>query len=216
MLDEAPLRLLLVRHGNTFEAGETPTQVGARSDLPLTAQGLQQAHLIAQYLLPEKNAVKAIYAGSLKRQIDTATLISKELHIEERVHLREPALTEIDYGPWEGLTSDAIIAQWEKPYTAWTTESRWAEGIFGNSLQEHLQAIDKWLTHLRKTYASGDTVVGITSNGIMRFFYTYQREEWQRFQKEKQMEQIKVKTGHFCELLLFKDRLEIISWNRRP
>ena len=26
---------MIVRHGNTFRAGETPTRVGARTDLPL-------------------------------------------------------------------------------------------------------------------------------------------------------------------------------------
>ena len=33
------MRLILARHGNTFEAGETPVWVGAREDLPLTARG---------------------------------------------------------------------------------------------------------------------------------------------------------------------------------
>ena len=33
-------RLVIVRHGNTFEAGEPPRRIGARTDLPLTATGV--------------------------------------------------------------------------------------------------------------------------------------------------------------------------------
>ena len=29
---------MIVRHGNTFRAGETPTRVGARTDLPLVEE----------------------------------------------------------------------------------------------------------------------------------------------------------------------------------
>ena len=31
-------KLVIVRHGNTFRAGETPTRVGARTDLPLVEE----------------------------------------------------------------------------------------------------------------------------------------------------------------------------------
>jgi probable phosphoglycerate mutase len=43
-------RLILIRHGNTFEAGQKAVWVGARSDLPLTMAGEAQAHAAAQYV----------------------------------------------------------------------------------------------------------------------------------------------------------------------
>ncbi|HAO37083.1 MAG TPA: histidine phosphatase family protein, partial [Hyphomonas sp.] len=36
-------RLIIVRHGNTFDKGDTVTRVGGRTDLPLSASGLAQA-----------------------------------------------------------------------------------------------------------------------------------------------------------------------------
>ncbi len=213
---EEPIHLILVRHGNTFEAGQTPTQVGARTDLPLTTRGRQQAEEIASYLAAQGISPSAIYAGELKRQIEAATIVGKYLQMNQKVYLHEPALTEIDYGSWEGLSSDEISRQWPQEYANWTAQSRWADGIFGKTWQEHIRSIEHWLNHLRKIYASNDTVVSFTSNGVIRFFYSFQEAAWQRIVAEQQMETLKVKTGHFCEILLFRDTLKVKSWNVSP
>ena len=211
MLRNEPIRLILARHGNTFEAGQTPTQVGARTDLPLTAGGRIQAEHLAKFLT--KTPLAALYAGALKRQIETAHIIA--LDKKSKLHLGEPALTEIDYGLWEGLTSEEISRRWPAEYNAWTSESKWARGIFGRTLEEHMHDIETWLDSLRKRYAPGDTVVAVTSNGIIRLFYSFE-EKWKDLQESKQMEQLKVKTGHFCELLLFPDSLKVKIWNQDP
>ena len=41
-------KLVIVRHGNTFRAGETPTRVGARTDLPLVEE--ERARSAGRYL----------------------------------------------------------------------------------------------------------------------------------------------------------------------
>ncbi|MGA3882329.1 histidine phosphatase family protein, partial [Bacillus pumilus] len=40
---------VIVRHGNTFAAGEPPRRIGARTDLPLTAQGQAQAEALGAH-----------------------------------------------------------------------------------------------------------------------------------------------------------------------
>jgi len=256
------IRLILVRHGNTFENHQTPKIVGARSDLPLTAQGCEQARQLARYLISKGMSPAGIYAGGLKRQIQTAQIINELLSIEQPVEelllkrrrfftplkdavrlkphtafhkiacldpplkgrdcgkqcvqSHETALTEIDYGPWEGLTQEEVFIQWPHEYNDWTTESRWAQGIFGKTLDSHLCDIKNWILHLRTSYAPGDAIVGVTSNGVMRFFYSLLEMDWQHCVKERQMEQLKVKTGHFCELHILKDSIKIISWNVKP
>ena len=210
-----PIRLILVRHGNTFESGQTPTQVGARTDLPLTDQGRIQAQCFARYLTSQQIQPHAIYAGALKRQIETAQILGSYLQAENTIQLHQPALTEIDYGSWEGLTSDEITEQWPNEYKAWTAQSQWP-AIFGSTRESHLRDINTWLDELRSRYAAGETVVGVTSNGIIRFFYSFQDKEWQNLIHTHRMEDLKVKTGHFCELLLFKDCLQIKQWNKDP
>ena len=44
--------LLLARHGNTFEKGDKVVWVGARTDIPLTAKGRDQAAALAAGLQP--------------------------------------------------------------------------------------------------------------------------------------------------------------------
>jgi broad specificity phosphatase PhoE len=215
MNDDNPIRLILVRHGNTFEPGQTATQVGARTDLSLTDQGRNQAQYFAHYLASEQIYPHAIYAGALKRQIETAQILGSHLQVGNKIQLHEPALTEIDYGPWEGLTSHEITQQWPNEYKAWTAQSQWPE-IFGSTQECHLSDIKKWLNELRSVHVAGETVIGVTSNGVIRFFYSFQDKEWQNLIHTHRMEDLKVKTGHFCELLLFKDSLQIKNWNKNP
>jgi broad specificity phosphatase PhoE len=208
------IRLFLLRHGNTFEADQTPTQVGARSDLPLTKQGHEQAKCFAEALVTQDLCPKAIYAGSLQRQIKTAQIVQEHITTKPSLHLHHSALTEIDYGPWEGLTTQEIVAKWPEEYKEWTEQAKWAEGIFGRSFEQHLEEAECFLDHLRKTYVSGDVVVAVTSNGVIRFFYALEKTKWQDLIEQRQMEQIKVKTGHFCELLIGPDSVKVVNWNQ--
>lgn len=172
------MRLILVRHGNTFEDGQTAIQVGARTDLPLTAFGHAQAKSLAF------NA-GVVYSGPLKRHQETAKALGSNVIIE-------PALNEIDYGPWEGLSADQIKARWPNEYEAWNNEGKWPVGIFAGSPEDHLQMLKNWVKNL-----SG-TVVGVTSGGIIRLLAPNQP---------------KVKTGHYCE---FGPSLNVLRWNVKP
>lgn len=183
------LQLILVRHGNTFETGQTPLQVGARTDLPLTEYGRQQAEHMAKYLLKEKVSVTALYAGRLKRQAEFAEIISRHLGLEV---LTEPGLNEIDYGMWEGLPAQEIEKRWPTEYAEWNQNGKWPGGIFGGSYENHKTALNKWLNALT------GCVVAVTSNGLLRFL-----------QKEK------IKTGHFCEFQ-FSGELKVIRTNVNP
>lgn len=216
MISAAPIKLILVRHGNTFEKGETPTQVGSSTDLPLTTQGRKQAEDFAYYLAANHDVPAAIFAGTLKRQTETAQIVGKQLGVESLIHLGESALTEVDYGLWEGLTSDEITSRWPIEYANWTEKALWGAGIFGGDLNTHLKGIEGWVQQLRHSYQAGDIVVGVTSNGVIRFFYAFLAADWQRLSQERKMEDLKVKTGHFCELLLFPHKIEVKSWNQDP
>ena len=44
--------LLLARHGNTFEPSDKVVWVGARTDLPLTSMGREQAAALGEGLSP--------------------------------------------------------------------------------------------------------------------------------------------------------------------
>ncbi len=191
------IRLILVRHGNTFEETETPLQIGARTDLPLTAYGKVQAQNMAKYLLFKDIHPKVIFAGNLKRQTEFAMILGAAFHLSFE---KNSVLTEIDYGVWEGLSSEQIRKQWPKEYADWEEKAAWPSHLFKGSLQHHLEGIKIWLAFLRKHYLPNDTVIAITSNGLLRLFPGGK----------------KVKTGHFCELSVSENDLRVVQWNMKP
>lgn len=182
-----------MRHGNTFGAGEVPFQVGERTDLPLTVEGHKQAEAMVKRLTLEGICPKAVYAGALKRQRESAIIVAQSFGLPV---FHEDSLTEIDYGAWEGLTVEQIGSRWPKEYTEWA-DGKWQGTIFGSTLEGRLSAIGAWMESLQRR---GDaTVLAVTSTGPLRLF----RNE-------------KVQTGHFCEIHLGEKGLKIERWNVDP
>jgi probable phosphoglycerate mutase len=186
-------RLILVRHGNTFEKEEVPVQVGARSDLPLTATGREQLKKLGAFFKEQKEAPIAIFTGFLKRQAESAKIIAENFGVKVE---KTPVLSEIDYGPWEGLTQDEISRKWPKEFGEWNLNAKWQPAIFGGAFEEHWQSLMFWFERIFAEYPD-QTVVGITSNGLLRLL----RNE-------------KVKTGHFCTLELSYKNWKILDWNK--
>jgi broad specificity phosphatase PhoE len=209
------LSLIIARHGNTFEADETPTQVGARTDLSLTAAGQAQAIQLGIYLEANFTPIQAIYCGDLKRQQQTAQLIQQQLK-EAPLCQMDSALDEIDYGDWEGLTSEMIQKDWAEEYVAWGQSAKWPENIFGTSFEQHRQAVSEFLDYLHRQHAPGETVLAVSSQGIIRLFLNQIPEIWQEITEKNAAEDYKVKTGHFCHLLVTPSDIEVVSWNVRP
>ena len=185
-------RLILMRHGNTFEEGQIPFQVGASSDLPLTAYGRVQAEEMAKFLAVEGLSPEAIFSGKLKRQAESAQIIADFFNLKVQ---NAAALTEIDYGLWEGLSSDAIREQWPKEYAEWNDEAKWQSHIFRGGYEAHLKGLIGWMDELRHLFCN-KTVFAVTSNGLLRL-----------------LKNEKVKTGHFCEIRLHREAMEICRWN---
>jgi broad specificity phosphatase PhoE len=103
-MSHPPLRLFLVRHG------ETPSNREMRYlgslDESLTESGLRQAACLAGALadLP----VAAVYASPLRRAAQTGERIAAGLRIPLRA---EPRLREQRFGDWEGLTRSEVLGR---------------------------------------------------------------------------------------------------------
>jgi broad specificity phosphatase PhoE len=96
---DAPALLYLVRHGTTTMNREN--RYRGRRDVPLDAQGYQDAVDAARYL--SNLGISAVYAGPLRRTISTAQIIADEARVPDVRILH--GLTNLDYGVWEGMTS---------------------------------------------------------------------------------------------------------------
>ena len=211
---ESFLQLVLVRHGNTFEKNEVPVQVGAKTDLPLTDRGREQAKEIAAWCRRKNVHPVCVYSGGLKRQTEAAKIIAGELAVKS-IESNFAALDEIDYGPWEGLSAPEIEERWPEEYRDWEEAGRWPS-FFGGGISERRDQLAAWLDGLRKFYNPGDTVLAVSSNGVIRLFYSFIQPQWEKIITERRAKELKVRTGHYCLLRLYPARLEIVEWNRSP
>ncbi|OZB12451.1 MAG: histidine phosphatase family protein, partial [Rhodobacterales bacterium 34-62-10] len=84
-------RLFIVRHGNTFDKGDTVTRVGARTDLPLSVSGREQAQKLAAHFAGTR--FSAALCSPLSRTRQTARAILRE-RSDNPALLIAPFLTE--------------------------------------------------------------------------------------------------------------------------
>ena len=98
-------RLALMRHGHT--SWNRTGRLQGRTDIPLDAQAKAQ---LAHLRLPEPWDQAAIWSSPLSRAFDTARLVSGQ---EPRT---DAALTEMDWGDWEGQKRADLHADAQSGY----------------------------------------------------------------------------------------------------
>jgi probable phosphoglycerate mutase len=135
------MEIVLVRHGETeWSASGRHT---SRTDLPLTAAGRERARELAGELAGASFAL--VLCSPLRRARETCELAGLGAAAEI-----EPALTEWDYGEYEGLTTPEIRA--ERP--DWWL---WRDGCPGGEQPADVSArADRVLDRLRS--APGDAI----------------------------------------------------------
>lgn len=199
--------LILSRHGNTFAKGEKVVMVGAREDLPLTQQGIEQARAVANALVSSQIVPARIVSGPLLRtrvfaeQVKTITRSEAELEID-------PRLTEFDYGAWSGLSNEEIVAlSGAEALEAWQERSERPSGVtFSPSIAEaraDAAALLNEIVDLR-----GPCLV-ITSNGRLREF-------GHLLAPAATSTSYKVKTGHSCLVVREGDAWQVVGWDLSP
>jgi broad specificity phosphatase PhoE len=75
------------------------------TDVPLSPEGREQARLLAGALRSARFDV--VYASDLARALETARIVAEPHGLNV---ISDPRLREFDFGAWEGLTWDEIVA----------------------------------------------------------------------------------------------------------
>lgn len=160
-------RIVICRHGNTFDKGDVITRVGARTDLPLSISGIAQAKALAENFSPKSSGFRfqQAYCSSLLRTYQTADFILSSEHDSKELKVLK-FLTEIDYGIDENKPEKDVVERlgrgaivlWDEqaiPPEGWKVDPSAIIQSWKSFFDEH--ADDK-----------GDILV-LTSNGIARF-----------------------------------------------
>lgn len=205
------MRLVLARHGNTFGPGDTPVWVGAREDLPLTDQGRVQSVQFGLALKEAGIVPSRIIAGPLQRTATGAELAAQECGFAASIEI-DARLREIDYGSWGGRSDADIAAEWGmQAIDDWRERSivpigaGWSPSpdvIAGNA-----RAI---LAGIAARGGADDTVLLISSNGILRYFHALTGGDGGK------PEEAKMRTGHWSIARLGRSGWQQDVWNVAP
>jgi broad specificity phosphatase PhoE len=156
---------IIVRHGNTFEADEQPRRIGARTDLPLTAKGVEQARALGRYFTLGGWHFSRVLVSPLLRTRQTAEAILAEQPKPPAVQHAD-FLREVDHGPDEDKVEEDILARiGRSALDAWETSAAVPPGWIVDP--------DTRLTAWKELFAGEDHAQGptllVTSNGAARF-----------------------------------------------
>jgi broad specificity phosphatase PhoE len=141
----------LLRHGQTD--WNVDFRLQGITDIPLNANGIQQAQEAAEILIGSDWDV--LLSSPLSRAQETAKLISKNLNLDEIII--EPLLLERSFGVAEGLTHE----QWRESY------ANLNELPGGESLDALRIRAEELLHHLQTNYR-GKKVLAVTHGALIR------------------------------------------------
>ena len=204
-----PKTLILVRHGNTFGPSDKTVWAGARTDLPLVEKGRQQAAQMGQTLAKLAFRADRFLTGPLLRTREHADIIADSIGFTGSIEIDE-ALCEIDYGAWEGLSTEEIHALGgQAALTAWNTGATWPETAGWSPEEDQIKTkTAALLSGLAKDMQTANALL-VTSNGILRFFA-------RQCANPPATDALKVRTGHACKITHDKNEWRITHWNAPP
>jgi broad specificity phosphatase PhoE len=111
-----PHRIIFVRHGETSYNAENRLQ--GQRDIPLNGRGRDQAMAIGRALkgqiggeIDRLEADRAFIASPLARARETMELARAAMGLPPERYQRDPALMELTFGDWEGLTWQEVQAR---------------------------------------------------------------------------------------------------------
>jgi probable phosphoglycerate mutase len=206
--------LLLARHGNTFNKGDKAVWVGARTDLPLTAKGHEQAQALGQALAPFAPRIKRVISGPLLRTREAASIAAEKAGLQPSIEI-DQRLREIDYGLWEAKSSEEIEALGGGvELDAWNKTGAWPQAPGWTPAAETIAAnVAALAAECAAGLDEGDAALAVTSNGILKFFLKLVPGA---FESMAASGALKVATGHCCVLRHSSRGWEVLAWDRAP
>jgi broad specificity phosphatase PhoE len=120
-------RLIVVRHGRT--EWNRVERFRGRADIKLDEIGIKQAEAAAAWIADWQ--VSAVYSSPLRRALATAEILACPFGLEVKLL---PAIIDIDYGEWQGLSPEEAAAKDGGLYSKWMESPREVKFPGGESL----------------------------------------------------------------------------------
>lgn len=206
--------IICARHGNTFAPGDRVIWVGRNQDIPLVQAGEQQARTLALALRNARIGPVAIFCAPLKRTRRYAELLAEGLGRSE-APVVDGRLTEIDYGDWAGLTNQEVeqIGHGESQ-RLWYEEMIWPQDANWTGSEAEIRGgVEAFLQMIRHDFRPDDTVLAVSSNGILRYFALAALGADARRDPRFPF---KMRTGHVGKIREERGTASLLYWDAAP
>ena len=157
-----PIPIILVRHGQT--AWNKEERFRGRADLPLDDFGIRQAEAAANKLA--NCGAKAIYSSPLQRTIMTAEPIAARLGLSIQP---SDDLIDIDYGAWQGLSTEEALEQNANLYNQWIETPQDASFPGGEGLRDVRDRVESIIDKVLTEHAD-QTIILVSHVVVCRVF----------------------------------------------
>ncbi len=196
--------IIICRHGNTFDPGDTVTRVGGRTDLPLSRSGRAQADALAEHFRMQAPIARA-FSSPLLRTTQTLQTVLAAQADAPAIQTRR-FLTELDYGVDENRPEAEVAARiGEDALRAWETDA-----VLPDGWRLDIDAlVESWRGFLSEQAALPGRTMVMTSNGVARFVF-------RALDEDPGMRSIKLKTGAYGALDPGPAGYRVAEWNIRP
>jgi probable phosphoglycerate mutase len=146
------LTLYFLRHGQT-SASRANVFCGALDPL-LTAEGQAMAEAFAAAY--KKLPWAAIYCSPMQRTRATAKPICDAVGIEPQPR---DGLKEINYGKWEGLSTEAINRDFHDDYIRWTADPAWYPPTGGEPAVAIAHRVLQVIDEIKQRHKDGNVLI---------------------------------------------------------
>lgn len=156
------MHLYLIRHGESLvNLADWPH---GNRDEGLTPLGQRQARAVADRIAGDPGHVDAVYASTMKRALETATVIADTMQItpvrDDRI--REIGSNRLDHAPWPDLPTDyGDFWAASRPFASVTPAVD-----RGESLMHFRTRVGDFVESVLRDHAGG-TVVAVTHGGVV-------------------------------------------------
>jgi len=106
-------RIVILRHGRT--EWNRVEKFRGRADIELDSVGKKQAEAAAKRM--KGWSISAIYSSPLRRTMTTSDIIGTQLGLSVQPM---PDIIDIDYGEWQGLSTQEVMDRYNVLYSQWT------------------------------------------------------------------------------------------------
>lgn len=218
------MKIILSRHGNTFDAGEKVVMAGLTNDLPLVAKGEEQARTLGKKLKAEGATPDAFYCSELQRTRRYAEIVIEELGIDAKP-IVDMRINEIDYGNWTSLSDDEIIVKFgQEAFDDWQKYSQWPslESAWAGTPEEKKQQVLSFCAEVAEKYPGNKSILAVSHGGLIRSFLNLltppmaETNCYEYASEQGEFPSWKVKTGNYCLVEYVYGNWQHEGWNLQP